>query len=270
MEVVEQGYSVIHEELAGRGNYDPETVLEEVGEHMDDRISELIEDSETTVIGYLDAAFYNMDGPRFDPAMSYEPNGFIDEVEVDEVNGVFKVHGNGDVSRYWVPYMENETMCVFTDHFVPGRDPLEGIRFSFEGNVGSIPEATGDPQLKHDVATIYDAVEGYVADEWGISLLGSSVSSMEAEFEVDTSLIKGDLLAIREDNPELFEQATAKIDRIAADPIAQSEKIIEGERIYKINREYRLTGNVVSADQKTVRLKRFGHRTDVYSEEVDH
>lgn len=262
--------TVIHEDLAGGDNYSPETVLEQVGGYLDSRIDELYKDADSIVTGYLDAAIHEAGEPRFDPAMSYRPEGFIDEVEVDEINGMFKVHGNGDVNRYWVPYMEEDTMCVFTDHFVPGSTPLEGVRFLFDGNVQTIPEVPGNPEITHDLATVYEAVEKYVADEWEISLLGEKVSPQDSEFDVDISLVKDELLEIQEEDSELYEQSISKVDRIANDPIAQSEKIIEGERIYKINREYRFTGNITGTKEKKVKIRRFGHRTDVYSEGVEH
>lgn len=270
MEVVQPNYAVIHEELTGDEDYSPEGVLEEVGSYLDRSVNEMMDDPDTTVTGYLDAAFHEIGEPKFDPAMAYEPEGFIEKVDVDEENGVFYVHGNGDVHRYWVPYMENRTMCVFTDHFVSGSEPLEGVRFALDGGVEDVPEIPGNPQVTHDIATIYDAVENKVADEWSLSHLGGEVSGGDRGFDVDTSLIQNDLLSLQEEDPELFEQTMRKIERIADDPISQSEKIIEGERVYKVNRIHRLTGNIVSMDREEVKLKRMGHRKDLYSEEVDH
>ncbi|MFB6213325.1 MAG: hypothetical protein ABEJ07_02060 [Candidatus Nanohaloarchaea archaeon] len=183
----------------------------EVGELLDSRIKDMLESSDATVTGYLDAVFPGAGEPRYDPALSYQPPGFIDEVEVDDVNGFFRVRENESVHRYWIPYVEDETVCVFTDYFVSGSDPLEGVRFPFDGDMEHVPEVSGNPQLKHHVARMYEAIEDYVAEEWGLSFFGQEVTPPGHEFSVDISSVEDEFFEMRESDPELFEQTADKI-----------------------------------------------------------
>jgi hypothetical protein len=275
MEVLEEDYSVIHDILTGASSYSSEDVLDEVGAYLDDKVRSMRERGEV-VEGALDAVLGEAIEPRFNrPKDVFRPNEGT-EVWVDVKNGIFKFKANPD-RRYWIPYIEGQEACIFTDSFEQRSGNWEPIRFAYDGNDEKdferphIDEETNldRPEMSEDAEIIYDIL-GELAPRWGASLFSDKLEVEKGETTTaDYSNIHDQLLEMRNNGKsEVAQETMAELKKISENP-DRYEKIIDGFRIYKPNRVYRLAGNL-KQNGEIVYISKFGHRSNFYSESVGH
>lgn len=264
MEVDEFGVSAVHSQLESEQDLDPGKVVSTVGDFLDRRIKSMWSNNEP-VGGALDGIIGDQKDfeSRFPHQMQYHPDPDSPvRVRVDEINGVFQVVYPDKTKRYWVPYIQDETICVFTDHFTTPREGSEPIRFLYSGDSEDIPEVPSNGTLDKDLSLVYGALDSYVAEEWGVYIFTDQISGSETV--VDYSAIRGKMLESRRKCHEPVQETLRELVKISNNPERQ-ERIIDGTRVYKPKQKWRLRGELIEGGDKFIATS-FKTREKSYSE----